>query len=81
TISPALVGFQVLASVQVGGATVSAYADEAGVFQINGVPAGTYDVTLTPDPLSGKAIKIVTGVVVVNGVVKDLGSIALNPAP
>lgn len=81
TISPALTGFQVLASVQVGDATVSAYADEAGVFQLNGIPAGTYTVTLTPEAGSGKAIKSIVGVVVVNGEVKDLGSITLDATP
>jgi hypothetical protein len=76
-ISPNLVGFQVLASVQVGSTTVSAYANEQGLFQLNGVPAGTYTVTLTPDLASGKAIKTVAGVVVVNGVVTDMGNITL----
>jgi len=80
-ISPALVGFQVLASVQVGDTTVSAYADEAGLFQINGIPAGTYTVTLTPETGSGKALKTITGVVVVNGEVKDIGDVTLVALP
>lgn len=77
-ISPVLEGFQVLASVQVGSTTVSAYADEFGVFQLNGIPAGTYDVKLTPEVGSGKAEKVITGVVVVNGEIKDIGAISLN---
>ncbi|MEN9909374.1 MAG: hypothetical protein RLZZ540_2523 [Bacteroidota bacterium] len=80
-ISPVLVGFQVLASVQVGATTVSAYADELGAFQLNGIPAGTYDVKLTPEVGSGKAEKIITGVVVVNGEIKDVGAISLNAIP
>lgn len=80
-ISPVLEGFQVLASVQVGDATVSAYADEFGAFQLNGIPAGTYAVKLTPEVGSGKAEKIITGVVVVNGEIKDIGSVTLDAIP
>lgn len=77
-ISPVLVGFQVLASVQVGDVVVTAYADELGVFQLNGIPAGTYEVKLTPEEGSGKAEKIITGVAVVNGEIKDIGNVALE---
>jgi hypothetical protein len=77
-ISPVLVGFQVLASVSVGDVIVSAYANELGVFQLNGIPAGTYDVKLTPDVASKKAEKIIPAVVVVNGEVKNIGDIALT---
>ncbi|MBA0883365.1 DUF4382 domain-containing protein [Flavobacterium undicola] len=81
-ISPVLEGFQVLASVQVGTTTtVSAYADEFGAFQLNGIPAGTYDVKLTPAVGSGKAEKTITGVVVVNGEIKDIGSVTLDAIP
>ncbi|MBW4359010.1 DUF4382 domain-containing protein [Flavobacterium taihuense] len=77
TISPVLVGFQVMASVQVGTNTVSAYANEEGVFQLDGLPVGNYTVTITPDIASGKLVKTVTGVVVVNGTVADMGNIIL----
>jgi hypothetical protein len=77
TISPVLVGFQVLASVQVGTTTVSAYTNAEGVFQLDGLPVGTYTVTLTPDVASGKEVKTVLGVVVVNGTIADMGSISL----
>lgn len=77
TISPALVGYQVLASVQVGTTTVSAYANDQGVFQLDGLPVGVYAVTLTPDIESGKAVKTVLEVAVVNGTVTDIGSITL----
>lgn len=66
---------QVLASVMVGTEIISAYTDEAGVFQLNGVPAGTYIVTLTPDPLSGLFEKTIPEVIVVNGQITDLGPI------
>lgn len=80
-VSPALEGYQVLASVQVGDETVSAYADESGFFQINGVPAGTYEVKLTPEEGSGKAEKLIPDVVVVNGEINNLGAISLDPIP
>ena len=77
-ISPALEGFQVLASVQLGDTMVSAYADEWGAFQLNGIPAGTYVVKLTPEEGSGKAEKTIDGVVVVNGEINNIGEIALD---
>jgi len=77
TISPVLVGYQVLASVQVGTTTVSSYANAEGVFQLDGLPVGTYAVTLTPDVASGVAPKTIPGVVVVNGTVTDVGAITL----
>ncbi|OCB72961.1 Carboxypeptidase regulatory-like domain-containing protein [Flavobacterium glycines] len=79
-ISPALTGFQVVATIPVGDTTVSAYADETGAFQLNGIPAGTYTVTLTPETGSGKAIKTISSVLVVNGEVTDLGNITLDNA-
>ncbi len=60
-------GVQVLASVMVNGSLVSAYADENGNFQINGIPAGTYTLTLTPDATSGLLPKVIDNIVVVNG--------------
>ena len=71
-------GFQVLASVEADGGTISAYADENGVFVLNGVPAGTYDVLLTPDPTSNYVETVVTGVIVVNGEITDIGTIDLE---
>jgi hypothetical protein len=38
-----------------------------GEFQLNGVPAGTYTLTLTPEVASGKAPIIINNVIVVNG--------------
>jgi hypothetical protein len=68
---------EVLASVLVGTEMVSAYANAEGVFQLNGIPAGTYIVTLTPDPTSGLLVKTILGVIVVNGEVKNMGSISM----
>ncbi len=77
TVSNITVAKQVLVSVQVGTETVSTYANETGVFQLNGVPPGTYIVTLTPDPTSALLVKTIPDVVVVNGTVTNMGSISL----
>lgn len=76
TTTPA--GVQVLASVEVGGAPVSAFTDEDGKFQINGIPAGTYTVTLTPDVTSGLPTLTVENVIVVNGQITDIGTQVLE---
>ena len=77
TIANITVAKQVLVSVVVGTETVTTYANAEGVFQLNGVPPGTYIVTLTPDSTSGLVLKTIPDVIVVNGAVKDLGSITL----
>lgn len=77
TVANITVAKQVLVSVLVGTETVSTYANAEGVFQLNGVPPGTYIVTLTPDPTSGLLVKTIPDVIVVNGTVKDMGSITL----
>jgi hypothetical protein len=76
-ISPILEGFQVMASVEVGSTTISAYANELGMFQLNGIPAGTYTVKITPDLASGKEIKMISNVVVSNGMMTSIGDISL----
>lgn len=73
--------FQVEASVMADGEPISAYADENGVFMLNGVPAGTYRVTITPSAESGYAGAIVDNVEVVNGEVTDIGTIELELLP
>jgi len=70
--------FQIMASVIVDGEAVSAYADDNGDFVLNGVPAGTYSLTLTPDGESGYGEAVVDEVVVVNGEVTDIGTIELE---
>lgn len=77
TIANIAVAKQVLVSVVVGTETVSAYANAEGVFQLNGIPAGTYIVTLTPDPTSGLLIKTIPGVIVVNGETTTMTSVSL----
>ena len=67
--------FQVAASVTVGEEVVSTYADESGIFTLVGIPAGTYDVTINPDPQSGFSEVIVEAVEVVNGQITDIGTI------
>ncbi|MEW5677408.1 DUF4382 domain-containing protein [Flavobacterium enshiense] len=71
-------GIQVMASVQVGDTAVTAFTNEAGVFQLNGIPSGTYTVTLTPDAASGLTILTVENVVVVNGEVTNMGNLVLQ---
>lgn len=75
TITPITV--QTVASVTVNGVVVTAYTNEQGVFQLNGIPSGTYSVTFTPDAASGLAVLTVDNVVVVNGEITNLGSLAL----
>lgn len=77
-IDPVLEGYQVEVSVPVGDTTIAAFADESGAFQLNGVPAGTYTLTLTPDVASGKTPIVVENVVVVNGEVTNVGSVAFE---
>ncbi|MEO8515910.1 MAG: DUF4382 domain-containing protein [Flavobacterium sp.] len=71
-------GIQILASVEVNGVVISSYADAQGHFQLNGVPAGTYTVKLTPDPASELPIITVENVVVINGQITDIGSHVLQ---
>lgn len=70
--------FQSLVSVQVGDTTVSAYTDELGVFQLNGIPAGTYSVTITPDASSQLPALVVPNVVVVNGQITNMNTLVLK---
>lgn len=72
------IGIPVLASVQVGEVTVSAYNDEMGMFQLNGIPSGTYTVTLTPELSSLLTPLIIENVEVVNGEITDMGALVLE---
>ncbi len=76
TVNP--LGFQVLASVTVVNDTISAYTNENGVFVLNGVPAGIYNVLITPDPEFDYIETVVEGVEVVNGEITDIGTIDLE---
>lgn len=64
---------QVLAAVDVNGTIVSAFTNAEGKFQINGIPAGTYTLTLTPEATSGLVPKVIESVLVVNGQATDIG--------
>ena len=70
--------FQSLVSVQVGDTTISAYTDESGAFQLNGIPAGTYSVTITPDASSQLPALVVPNVVVVNGQITNMNTLVLK---
>lgn len=55
------------------GSSYSSYTDTAGFFLISGIPAGNYDVVIAPQP--PLMPDTVSGVVVVNGQITDLGQI------
>lgn len=77
-VNPVLEGYQVEVVVAVGTESVSTYTNDLGVFQLNGIPAGTYTVTLTPEIESGKEPIVINGVKVVNGEITDVGSLTFN---
>jgi hypothetical protein len=73
--SPFPVDFTVLVSVAVEGGVITTFMNlETGVFLLNGVPAGTYTVTLDPGTTSIYAVKTIENVVVVNESITDVGS-------
>ena len=57
--------------------TVSAYTDADGNFALNGVPAGTYDLRITPEVASGLTAYSMTDVEVKPNQTTDLGEIEL----
>lgn len=59
------------------GITVSAYTNSDGDFALNGVPAGTYDVKITPQISSGLTVYTVSDVEVRPNETTDLGEIEL----
>jgi hypothetical protein len=72
------IAVQSLVSVQVGDVTVSAYTNELGVFQLNGIPTGTYTVTITPDVSSGLTPLVVPNILVVNGQITNMNTLLLE---
>jgi hypothetical protein len=56
--------------------TVGTVADATGKFYFPGLAAGTYQVNFTP--VSPYAVKIMDNITVVNGSVKDLGTITIT---
>lgn len=57
--------------------TVSAYTDAQGNFSLNGVPAGTYDLEVTPEAAAGLTTFTITEVEVKPDETTDLGEIEL----
>lgn len=58
---------------------ISTYTNDQGAFLLSGVPEGTYQVTLTPDPVSEIPPLVIEDVVVVQTEITDLGEIELIP--
>ena len=77
-ISPS--DFQTEVSVMVDGESISTYAntENGGAFMLYGVFAGTYDLTITPDPSTNYIPQVLTGVEVINGQITDVGTIVLE---
>lgn len=57
--------------------TISAYADANGNFSLNGVPAGTYDLSVNPETSSGLSVFTLTDVEVKPNETTDLGEIEI----
>lgn len=57
---------------------ISAYTDETGAFVLHGVPAGTYQVTITSKTSTGIPVKTISNVVVESGATVDLDKIFLQ---
>ncbi|WP_298528644.1 DUF4382 domain-containing protein [uncultured Christiangramia sp.] len=79
TVVPAALSSDVQSLVVLtgNGITVSAYTNNDGDFALNGVPAGTYDVKITPQISSGLTIYTVSDVEVRPNETTDLGEIEL----
>jgi hypothetical protein len=73
-VSPAVASPKVYAIT--GTDTVGTVTDGTGKFYFPGLAAGTYNVQFVP--VSPYAVKTVTGVTVVNGAVKDMGTITIT---
>ena len=70
TIDPSSLICSVTASE--GNNQYSTYSDSTGGFLLMGIPAGTYDLTVSPDP--PLLPQTINGVVVVNGQITDSGT-------
>ncbi|WP_231563301.1 DUF4382 domain-containing protein [Salegentibacter sp. Hel_I_6] len=70
--------FQSLVKAQSASHIISAYTDESGNFVLHGVPAGTYQVTITPDAETGLEAKDKDNVKVGEGGAVDLETIYLE---
>ncbi|MCF4100703.1 DUF4382 domain-containing protein [Gillisia sp. M10.2A] len=70
--------FQSVVKATNANTTISAYTDANGEFVLNGVPAGTYQISVTPAIVSGLNAKIINNVEVSAGASIDLETIFLN---
>lgn len=70
--------FQSLVRATNASNSISAYADANGKFSLNGVPPGTYQVTVTPEGSAGLEPITKNNVVITAGAVEDLGTIFLQ---
>lgn len=59
--------FQSVVKLQNAANTITAYTSEDGKFSLNGVPAGTYQFTVTPEATSGYQTFVKNNVVVTSG--------------
>lgn len=70
--------FQTLVELKNASTTISAYANEQGEFALHGVPAGTYQLTVTPAPESGIPAVVQDNIVVEENASLDLGTIFME---
>jgi len=70
--------FQSVVKVQNATTTVSAYTDADGNFELKGVPAGIYQLKVTPAIASGLSVKTMNDVEVKTGETLDLETIFLE---
>lgn len=68
---------QTLVALKNDGMTISAYTDAEGNFSLNGVPAGTYDLVVTPEANSGLNVFTLTEIEVKPNETTDVGEIEL----
>jgi hypothetical protein len=73
-VSPAAASPKVYAIM--GTDTVGTVADATGKFYFPGLAAGTYRVDIVP--IAPYAVKIIDNVTVVNGAIKDLGTVTIT---
>ncbi|WP_242446497.1 DUF4382 domain-containing protein [Nonlabens agnitus] len=70
--------FQVEVTASNGVNEISTFTDVNGLYRLNGVPNGTYTVTIEADPAAELQTVVINDVVVVNGEVTALGTTNLN---
>ncbi len=70
--------FQSVIKAQNASYTISAHTNANGEFSLNGVPAGIYKITVTPEVASNLQAKVITDIEVSAGQSVDLETIFLN---